>query len=372
MHASIARPNWPTDVHWPQVLSRADRLSVRQRAAAHAAVARVYTVAGQSICAMEHQVTWRQSTWPGRLELLEQGHAAACEALSRRFIDRLRHPREHFGAAAELNARQMVRYSGATLSRAPKGKVPGLAEFLARWASGAEAIVEVKALRQGDAMNEADRVVVEAQHLLQRLARDVAGFRGRLEWAPALINAPPDGPAILVAVHFAIARAKAPVHAGRECCIPVDGIGMLHLIPDAGGPELRLDYGTYAPSNEAIYERLRRPAEKAMKQIATHPQLPGIIVLDVDACGLARNGLDLLETWAAGQPQLGVIIVIEREHAATASYGNVRFLHGPRVSEVAEVGSAFECCDAGHLHYQPLCTPATPCESLFWLSRYEA
>jgi len=228
----------------------------------------------------------------------------------------------------------------------------------------------VKAIRQGDAMNDADRVVLEAQQLLIRLAREVRGFRGRLEWNRALINAPPDDSAIPIAVHFAIARAKAPVHTGRECRIPIEDVGTLHLVPDGDCHELCLDYGTYGPSDEAIFERLVRPAEKAVnKQMATHPHLPGILVLDVDACGLARNGLDLLAAWAARQPQLGVIIVIEREYAAAASYVNVRFLHGPRVREVADVGRAFEYCDAGHLHYQPLCTPASPCESLFWLSR---
>ena len=99
-----------------------------------------------------------------------------------------------------------------------------------------------------------------------------------------------------------------------------------------------------------------------------HPHLAGIAVLDVDACAVARNGLALLEEWAAHQPQLGVFVVIEREHASTASYGNVRLIGGPRVNDVAEVGGAFEYCEAGHLHYQPLCSPATPCESVFWLS----
>jgi hypothetical protein len=35
---------------------------------------------------------------------------------------------------------------------------------------------------------------------------------------------------------------------------------------------------------------------------------------------------------------------------------------------VEEIADAFDVCSAGHVHYQPLCTPASPCESAFWLS----
>lgn len=369
MRTSIARSDWPTDAHWARVLARAERLGEQERLAARNELARIYAVDGQGICAMDHQAVWSQSTWPGRFELLELGHAAAVEPPNRRFINRLRNAREHFGAAAELRARQMLRQSGAKVRPAPKGKSPGLAEFISTWASGAEAIVEVKALHQGTAIDQADRVVVATQQELQSFAGEISGFQGKVRWSDALMDAPPDDLAILFTTRFAMAQAKALAVAGQAGCVSLESIGTLELTPNAESRELRIDYGTYAPSNEAIFERLRRPLEKAVEQCATHAHLPGIAVLDVDACGLARNALSLLQSWAECQPQLGIIVLIEREHAAIASYGNVRLIGGPRADEVADVGDAFEYCEAGHLHYQPLCSPATPCESLFWLSR---
>jgi hypothetical protein len=370
MRTSLARSDWPTDAHWGRVLARADRLSEQERLAARNELTRIYAIDGHGICAMEHQATWSQSTWPGRFELLELGHAAAVEPLNRRFINRLRNSREHFGAAAELRARQMLRRSGAKVRPAPKGQGPGLAEFSTSWVTGAEAIVEVKALRQGAALDEADRVVVATQQELQCFATKINGFQGKMRWSDALLDAPPDDLAIFFTTRFAMERAMALAVAGRAGSVPLEGIGTLELTPNADSRELRIDYGTYAPSNEAIFERLLRPLEKAMEQCATHAQLPGIVVLDVDACGLARNALDLLQAWAELQTQLGVVILLEREHAPIASYGNVRLIGGPRADEVADVGNAFEYCEAGHLHYQPLCSPATPCESLFWLSRH--
>lgn len=367
MFTSVAAPDWPADPYWMELLSRADRLSEQDRFAARRELARIYTVDGRGIHDMGHQVTWSQSTWPGRFELLEQGHAAAAHPLSSHFINRLRNVHEHFGAAAELRARQMLRHSGAVVRPAPKGKIRGLAEFIAHWPSGAEAIIEVKALQQGAAMNEADRVVGRTLEELAHLGREIRGFQGKLQWSDALIGTPPDDLAIVLATHFAIAQAKTLARTGRACSVSLEGIGTLELTPHADNQELRMEYGTYAPSNEAVFDRLRRPLEKAMDQFATHPHLPGIAVVDVDACGLARNGLSLVEVWAACQPQLGVIVVIEREHTSVASYGNVRLIGGPRVNEVADVGGAFEYCEAGHLHYQPLCSPPTPCESLFWL-----
>src|ERR1019366_1580133 len=141
--------------------------------------------------------------WAGRLALLEQGHAAAVEQPSRRFIHRLRHPREHFGAVAELLVRQMIRRSGAHVRPAPKGAGRGLAEFIADWPSGVRAIVEVKAQLQGDAMKAADKVVAHTHYLLAGLAREVPGCAGRLEWEPALIDTPRDEVAVGVAVQSA-------------------------------------------------------------------------------------------------------------------------------------------------------------------------
>jgi hypothetical protein len=344
-------------------------LSEQERCAAQNALARMYMVDGRGVCAIEHQAAWSQLTWPGRFELLELGHAAAIEPPNSRFINRLRNASEHFGAAAELRARQMIGYSGARVRSAPTGKGPGVADFISNWPSGAEAIVEVKAVQQGAAMNQADRVVVGTQQELSQLCCEIPGFRGKLHWTNALLDAPPDDMTIFFATRSAVTQAKALAAAGRACRVSIEGIATLELTPDADCQQLCIEYGTYAPSNEAIFARLRSPLEKAMEQFATHPHLPGIAVLDVDACGVARNGLALLEAWAAHQPQLGVIVVIEREHASTASYGNVRLIGGPRVNDVVDVRSAFEYCEAGHLHYQPLCSPATPCESLFWLSR---
>jgi hypothetical protein len=250
---------------------------------------------------------------------------------------------------------------------APKGKGEGLAEFIAEWLSGAKAIIEVKALQQADAIKAVEQVVMAAQHLLIRLGREVPGCRGRLEWASTLLDAPPDEAAVIVAVQFAIARAKALVAAGQPCVIPIEGVATMHLVPHASCTELRLEYGGYAPTPEATFERMRRAADKAIAQMATHIHLPGILVLDVDACGFARNALHLLQEWAWMQPQLAVIIVIERELASRAAYGNVCLVDGFRFSEVADVIAAFEYCERGHLHYQPICSLATPCESHFAL-----
>jgi hypothetical protein len=84
---------------------------------------------------------------------------------------------------------------------------------------------------------------------------------------------------------------------------------------------------------------------------------------------MARNGLSHLTAWARQQHQLGVVIVLEREHSNRATYTHVRCLPGPRVLEVQEVADAFEACDQGHVHYAPICTLASPCPCHFWLSR---
>ncbi len=97
-----------------------------------------------------------------------------------------------------------------------------------------------------------------------------------------------------------------------------------------------------------------------------HPHLPGILILDTDADGLARNGLDQLQQrWVDRKPQVGAVLVLEREYSAERAYGNVRLLPGPRIEEVSELLYALERCEAGHLHYQPVSSPETPCPAMF-------
>lgn len=324
-------------------------------------------VDGKAICEHEHQVSWSQATWPGRFELLELGHAAATQLPKRQFIDRLRNADGYLGAAAELRARHMLRMSGAKVRAAKNGQGPGLAEFLCRWPSRAEAIVEVKSFHQGKALERANNIVVTTQQELAYLDNEVSGFRGKLTWSNDLFDAPLDDLAILFTTRRAIERAKELASRTRSGHVVLEGIGILDMTRDTNAQTFRVEYGGYAPSKESTFKRLHVSLDKAMRQCATHPNLPAIVVLDVDAFGLARNALGLVEAWAAEQPQLGVIVIIEREHAPNASYGNVRLIGGRRAEEVADLCSAFEFCEEGHLHYQPLCSPGAPCESLFWL-----
>ncbi len=365
----LIRPEWLDDDGWLQVYASADRLSSADTDAAHLQMERIHTPEWTESCEPDHPIVWEQITFAGRRVLLELAYVAAFRPPGTEMIGRLRNARGRFGAAAELRGLGMIMRSGAVLERVRKKRNARLPECIARFPSGRRAVVEVKAIRESAWMREMDRVVPHTHFMFARLAGEVPGFRGHLEWSDAVRKLPPDDAAILVAVQFAVARAKTVCQVERDHSVPAAGLGTLHLTPDASCPSLTMSYGTYSPSDEAIFERLRRRTDEAMKQLAVHPELPGIIVLDIDAFGVARNGLSLLAEWARAQPQLGVVIVVEREHSATVTYGNVLFLLGPRADEVNEVENAFEVCDQNHIHYMAVSSPESPCPCHFWLSR---
>lgn len=360
-------PDWLQEPSWVDVVRTADRLTVKQAAAAMAKLAILFPPDWVSACTVRHGVAQLEITYAGRLVLLELGHAAAVVGVDDALTSRLRAVGEFLGAAAELRAALLLTRSRGALKREVRGTGTRLSEFVVRWTSGVEAVVEVKALNLAAEVREAERVVTMAYFEIMRLADTLRGVRGHIDWDDAILESPLGDLAVIAAVRHAMSAAS--LATAPDTAIPIAGIGVLHLTPDPSQTALALYGGGFSPSDATIFRRLRRRCNDALQQIATHPKLAGMIILDVEADGLARNGLGLLAAWVRSKPQLGAVLVFDRESNAGRSYGHVHLLAGARHEEVAPIESALETCSAGHVHNQPLCTPSVPCPAHFWLQR---
>jgi hypothetical protein len=361
-------PDWLSEPSWQEVAVAADRLTPVQIEAALAKLGEWFAASWVKDCTLRHPVAGKQLTYVGRLSLLELAHSAVVAGADESFSTRLRDAEQFLGADAELRTMLLLKLSGAELERAPQGIGPRLSEFVAKWRSGARTVVEVKAVRMSNEVELAERLTSQAVFALGAAAGDLPGFTGRVEWnEDALFGAPPSVATLEKEVAESLASAKSMAQSLSEFSVALGAIGTLWLKANSSILSLEVAYDGYAPTAGGIFRRVRRRCNDALQQLATHPTLPGLIILDIDADGLARNGLSLLARWAAAKPQLGAVLVVAREYSARRSYGHVCVLPGPRLNELADVLVALESCEAGHLHFQPLCARESPCPALFAL-----
>jgi hypothetical protein len=361
-------PQWLDEPSWPEVLARATKLTEAERVQALEWLKKVFDLSWSTGRTLAHGVTHKQFTYPGRLSLLELGRAAALTGVDDSFLGRLRDPGEYFGADAELRAALLLMSGGAVLEREKAGDGSRLSEYVARWPSGEAAIVEVKAVRMSDKVQAAERLTTQCVFALMGRADELPGYQGQLAWnEDALFKSLQDTPVevVLSEINMAFDRLKDHIGDGPRSPFdwPLGSIGSLRLALKQSAPALDLAFDGYAPSAEVIFRRLRRRCNDALQQLATHPHLPGLIILDADADGLARNGLRQLAGWARQKPQLGAVLVTEREYGAEQSYTHVCVLPGPRLGDVVYALAALEECDKGHLHFQPLTELTKPCSA---------
>jgi len=359
-------PTWLSDPAWEEVAAAADRLSRVEVQAALAKLREWFPPSWSENCPIEHGVAGKQFTYVGRLSLLELGHAAVVADADESFTARLRDSKEYLGADAELRAMLLLKLSGAELERAPQGIGPRLSEFIAKWRSGSQAVVEVKAIRTSDEVEVAERLTAEVIFALMANASELPGFTGRVEWnEDVLFGSPPDIASVKKDAEESMAAAKALALSLPEFSVGLGAMGTLRLKSSSTATRLDFSCEAYAPTAAGIFYRIRRRCNGAVRQLATHPTLPGILILDIDADGLARNGLPQLARWATNKPQLGAVFVVAREYSVRRSHGHVCLLPGPRFDELTEALTPFERCDAGHLHFQPVCALECPCPTHF-------
>lgn len=359
-------PTWLLEPSWEEVAAAADGLTPVEVQAALAKLREWFHASWADDCTLKHQVAGKQLTYVGRLSLLELGHAAVVADADDSFSARLRDSEQYLGADAELRAMLLLKLGGAALEREPQGTGSRRSEFIAKWRSGTRAVVEVKAVRTSDEVEVAERLVTQAIFALAAGAIELPGFTGRVEWNDdVLFGSPPDVASVKKDVEDSIAAAKVLAQSLPEFTVPIGAIGKLRLTSNSPTPTLQVSYDGYAPTAAGIFRRIRRRCNDAMQQLATHPTLPGLIILDIDADGLARNGLPQLARWANSKPQLGAVLVVEREYNARRSHGHVGVLRGPRFDEVTDALTSLERCEAGHLHFQPVCALESPCPAHF-------
>jgi hypothetical protein len=138
---------------------------------------------------------------------------------------------------------------------------------------------------------------------------------------------------------------------------------MNRVLLDADGPEA---------SARDLALRVRRLLNKAVRQI-DEAGLPGVIILDLQRDHLARNAIGFWAQWAQRKQSLAALLVISRSSSASDGrmYGEIDVLPGPRVDATEDVLSdMLSICTDGHLHYNPLSTPSTPCPCT-WLPRFQ-
>jgi hypothetical protein len=366
--------DWLDPASWTETATFADRLTSAEFSAAMAELARVFTPDWMAAAPQWHPVIRSEPWKTGRLALLDLGHAAAVVGVDDALLKRLQNAAEYLGAAAEIRAAFMLKRSGARLDREPLGKTSRLPEYRATWQSGAQAIVEVRAFKQSEIANAGERVALLVLQELHMLREVLSGTVVKIEWAKAILDAknPLTDAAVSQATRAAVEAARGTLSASSEARVDIDRIGKLFLQVAPQGPDTpyHLEPGGFAPDDSTIYRRLRRQMKDKLDQISAHPTLPGVIIFDVEADGLAGNGFGLLERWVRTKPQLGVLIFVEREIVAQETrglclYGNVRLIFGPRAAETDNLAKSFELCDAKHIHCQALCTPSSPCPAKF-------
>ena len=139
--------------------------------------------------------------------------------------------------------------------------------------------------------------------------------------------------------------------------------------PDPNPHGLGFDFLAPPSDEKRDARRIRRVLNGAMQQIK-EAKLPGIIVLDIERDGQARNSLGFLQRWASSKDGLAAVLVMER-HSFDRDYlcAAVDVLPGRTFDAASDhVLSLVDLCDDEHFHYAPLNRLVSPCPLAAWLS----
>jgi hypothetical protein len=370
MSASVPNPmhaEW-TRRDWERVVPLANKLGAESIRTALEALRTLFPPEFVGVLPFGgHPLVAQQVTYPGRLRLLELGHAIARVGIDATDIARLRDPSEYESTAAELRAALMFERAGAVLERPPLVRGAKRCEYIGV-ADGWRFAIEAKLPDISD--EERDTLVVETQLLRELMGRldwlgaTLGGVRATFHFAPTILTLGNRfGPSPEVfdrAIDAALLALRAA--ASRGSLLGTTELGAIGTLAIRKEPMLeRIQFDGFSPSIEPglFMRRLRRNLNYAIQQI-TAAGLPGIIVLDTDRQTLARNALGLLARWAEGKAPLAALLLVDRD-------SGVDVLPGRRFAEAEGLlAEALELCDDGHLHYDPLSHLVTPCPLIAW------
>jgi hypothetical protein len=365
---------------WEGPLALADRLTARQQAAALEALRSVFPRSlAPGLRRDRHPVVASQMTTAGRLGLLEIGLAIAAVPAGSEEIQRLRDADQYEGVVGELRVGLMFKRAGGKLRR-PAAVGPHRCEYIVAFDDGAQLAIEVKTANEAERELEGTCVSYELlMALMERLAwieRFVPHARATFDFDPTILELSSRRDVgrdrFNQAVRDVVGRVWDALESGAGIrTVDLGGVGRLEIADEPSIAGVQFSAKGPISSPDEIERRLRRNyLAKASKQTRASA-LPGIVVLDVQRNMSARNALDLLAGWAQRQESLAALLLIDRSTVAGDQRlcGAVDILPGPRfdAAEVA-LASALETCADQHLHYNPLCTPSTPCP-FEWLPR---
>ena len=267
--------------------------------------------------------------------------------------------------------------AGARLER-PTPPVGGRrCERIATFSSRKRLAIEVKLPEISDRGHDLTRVesalMMDLVPALDWLRSFASGARATLHFAEGVLALGDrhrvDAELTKLAVEGAVERVRAAVRDGNIFrTIELGPIGSLVIRsePDVQG----VQFDAFGPPGDPrrIKRRLARSLlNDAAQQVAASGVL-GVIVLEVTRDYAALGALPLLADWVQTKASLAAVLVVDHTVMSDGRlYGAVHVLPGPRVEDVAtELASTLELCASGHIHYNPLCTPARPCP-MTWL-----
>jgi hypothetical protein len=375
-------PNWASTL-WERVIAAANRLEPRVSQAALAGLSHAFPPELQAqLEDQRHPVVAKQLTHAGRSRLLELGLAIVALPASAEDIARLRDPNEFPGCAAELIAGLMFRRQRVKLVRPPKIRGKKRCEYIGAFRDAQCYAIEVKHLEWSEELSELEPALGSLTlELMQRMSWLSEKLRSELpsglacfQLSDAIRNlgnrSAVDFEEIRSRCHAASDYLQGQLAGSiRFGTFELEGLGRVVIRPDPNPPALGLEFR--GPSGDAGRDdrRVRRVVNGAMRQIQ-ETNLPGIIVLDIERDGQARNSLGFLQRWAARKEGLAAVLVMERHSfAGDYSCAAVDVLPGRAFDAASDnVLSLVELCDDEHFHYTPLNRLVSPCPLAAWLS----
>lgn len=371
---------WVEDGQWHAVLACVDRLTRHGRAASSSALRAVFPPSlTPDLVAMGHPVVAEQRSYVGRLRLLELGLAISITGANDEELGRLRNAAEYEGVAAELRAALLFARARANLRRPVGIHGKKQCERIATFPTGERIAVEVKLPDAGErelsAFRAESSLISELLGRFAWLRTHVSEVRATFYLAPGIVQLVEGvGCAdrrVSSAIDEAVERVRSDIARGWQLATRTD-LGAVGSLAIRSAPGTRgIQFDTFIPSSDdrKVSGRLTRNLlAKAGQQVA-ETGLPGVIVLDLARDSEAINAVGLLRRWAQRRPSVGAMLIVDRTVMGGDGrmYGTVDVVPGPRFAEVSSVlASALDTCSDGHLHYNPLCSPTSPCP-MTWL-----
>lgn len=365
------KSDW-TQTHWDRLRAVVDRLTPQEFEAALAWLHDVFPPdLADSLWARNHPVASHQYSYVGRLSLLELGHALAIVPPDDYAVRRLRQPDEYEGVAAERRVALLLVRAGAQLE--PIGAVGGKrCEYVARLPDGQRLAVEVKLPSMGESERKLELATLHFKAELEKhmlwLQECVPGARVTFHFSREIADLVDHGEVNseqLRSCVEAVERVRAAMYRNSPPGqIDLGRIGTLDI--SQGSPNRRVQFDAFEPLR-SVRELSRRVTRNLLKDAMTQigaARLPGVVVLDIYRDVVVGNATDALRNWASQQSSLAALLILDRTVVASDGrmYGSVNVLPGPeRRSAMPLFRRAFDTCVAGHCHYNPLCTPSSPC-----------